>query len=603
MRGSSFIAAIVAVLATLATANPVHLERRDPVTITPNAGQPNANVALQQYTFDPVTNAVSGTIWIRNIAFAKVVKAIYSSPQGAWNNNANQISASYKQSVANNFELWSFTATAPANLGSGSQLYLRYDVAGQSYYDNNFQQNYLLGSSNGGNGGGSSTSTPVTVVQANVPAQEDSRALIVNSYSCRGSTLSGGVWIRDDAVDKKVTITVSDPSGKSWVYTAAADYSGNHWGYDNPRFQLWTWSKTLYGIGTGSQFYVRYEVLGNTYYDSNGGPGINYKITCIDAPPATTGLQADVDALYTAALPKVKTYLFNNISPPGVAKGFIVAGGKDQPSTTQNYFFFWTRDSALVMDAVNKLYAADSSYEKYFWDYLDISKKLQNARTISNPNLGEPKFTKELEGYMEGWCRPQNDGPALRVNGLVRFINNYLSKGGSLDTVRDIYNGATYGIIKKDLDFLVKNGTYTDSCDLWEENHPSRHLFTLSAIRTALKFGSDLARRLGDTFSADRYAAASASYDLSKFWFKGTVWAIFKPDVDDGKRQFDASITLSALHTYANDGVYGPTDDKILSTVYVMATKFIAEFPVNARATSDGDKRPLAPALGRYFAD
>ncbi|KAJ3113879.1 glycoside hydrolase 15 protein [Phlyctochytrium bullatum] len=604
MRSSVFVAALTAFCAAIAAANPIHLERRAPVTQTPNPNQPASNVAMQSFTWDESTAAISGTIWVKNLAFTKVVKAIYSSPAGNWNNGNNQLTASYKQSVANGFELWTFSATAPLNLGTNSLLYLKYDVNGQSYFDNNAQQNYKL--SGGSNpppppppppppSGGE---TPVTEVAGFHP--NDGRNVLVNRYSCKGSTLSGAVWVRNLGFTKSVLITASNPAGNQWTFTVPASFSGQY--EKDGSWELWTFSKTLYGIGSGSQFYVKYDVQGQTFYDSNNSG--NYKISCVAPPTVSKGFQSDVDSLFTSSFPKVKTYLFNNISPLGVPKGFIVAGGKEQPSTTQDYYFFWTRDSALVMDAVNGLYANDSSYEKYFWDYLDISKKLQNAPTLSNPNLGEPKFTKELKGYSEPWCRPQDDGPALRVNGLVRFITNYLLKGGSLDTVRDIYNGPTYGIIKRDLEFLMQNGTYNDNCDLWEELR-GNHFFTQSATRTALKFGANLARRLGDTAAASRYAAEATRFDaiVNKYWFQGSIWSSLNAAATDGLRQFDAAIPLSAIHTAADDGVFAATDDRILSTIYNMAVKMIAEFPVNQKVTADASARPLAPAVGRYFAD
>ncbi|KAJ3111152.1 glycoside hydrolase 15 protein [Phlyctochytrium bullatum] len=594
MRSSVFVTALTAFFAAIAAANPIHLEKRAPVTVTTNPNLPGfGNVALISYSFDEVTNSFSGSIWIRNLAFSKVVRAIYSSPDNNWNNNLNAISAQYNRPAANGFEVWTFTANAPANLGAGSNFYLRYDVSGQSFFDNNFGQNYLLGLKIGGG------ETPVNEVSAGFPNDGNLR---VQRYSCKGSTLSGGVWVRNLGFRKSVLITASNPAGNQWTFTVPASYSGT---FDKDgAWELWTFSKTLPGIGTGSQFYVKYDINGQSFFDSNGGPGINYRINCVAPPAATKGFQSDVTNLFTSSVDRVKTYFFKNFAPPGTPRGFIVAGGKEQATTTQDYFYFWTRDSALVMDTVNGLYASDSSLEKYFFDYLDVSKKLQNAPALSNPNLGEPKFTKELKGYNEPWCRPQNDGPALRVNGLIRFINNWLAKGGSLDTVRDIYNGATYGIIKRDLDFLVQNGTYNDNCDLWEEIR-GNHLFTQSATRTALKWGSDLARRLGDNANADRYANSARALDtlVSKYWFQGSIWSTLNQDATDGVRQFDAAIALSAIHTSANDGLFGPTDDRILSTLYAMTVKFIAEYPVNTKTTTDDASRPLAPAIGRYFAD
>ncbi|KAJ3118380.1 hypothetical protein HDU96_002222, partial [Phlyctochytrium bullatum] len=131
MRATTLFAVVVSAFCAVVTASPIRLERRAAVTTTPNPNVPSSgNVVLKDYTWDDATSVISGNIWIRNIAYTKLVKAIYSSPAGVWT-ASNVINAAYSGPSINGFELWAFTATAPANLGSGSQFYLRYDVSGQ----------------------------------------------------------------------------------------------------------------------------------------------------------------------------------------------------------------------------------------------------------------------------------------------------------------------------------------------------------------------------------------------------------------------------------------------------------------------------------------
>ncbi|KAG5651352.1 hypothetical protein H0H81_008991 [Sphagnurus paluster] len=97
---------------------------------------PTANVQLQAYTL--AGNAFSGTIYVKNLAFTKVITVIYSNAAGDWV-SGQSVSASYTNSISgSSYEIWSFSGT----IGSGGikKFYIRYDVSGTSYYDNNNTQ-------------------------------------------------------------------------------------------------------------------------------------------------------------------------------------------------------------------------------------------------------------------------------------------------------------------------------------------------------------------------------------------------------------------------------------------------------------------------------
>ncbi|KAL5633527.1 hypothetical protein ACGC1H_003875 [Rhizoctonia solani] len=102
---------------------------------------PTSEVKLQTYTLSG--SSFSGSIYVKNIAYTKVVSVIYSNAANTWV-SGQSVSASYSSSISgSSYELWTFSGT----IGSGGikQFYIRYDVSGTSYYDNNGTKNYDVG--------------------------------------------------------------------------------------------------------------------------------------------------------------------------------------------------------------------------------------------------------------------------------------------------------------------------------------------------------------------------------------------------------------------------------------------------------------------------
>ncbi|KAG6914997.1 hypothetical protein DXG01_014011 [Tephrocybe rancida] len=140
---------------------------------------PTANIQLQNYTL--VGQTLSGNIYIKNLAYDKVVTAIYSDATNTWV-AGQSISASYSYSISGSaYEIWTFTGT----IGSGGikQLYLRYDVSGTSYYDNNNSQNYLITSA-------TSSSTSSTTSSTTSSATPTSSSSTLSSSTSPTSTVS-----------------------------------------------------------------------------------------------------------------------------------------------------------------------------------------------------------------------------------------------------------------------------------------------------------------------------------------------------------------------------------------------------------------------------
>ncbi|KAJ3410997.1 hypothetical protein HDV05_002941 [Chytridiales sp. JEL 0842] len=105
----------------------------------------NVPVQLNTVSYDALSSTLSGQIWIQNLAFAKVVELFYSldNTDNTWDTQ-NQIAASYLRSVQNNYEIWKFEGKTRVPLKSGAKFYLKYQVNGRTFYDNNNQRNYVV---------------------------------------------------------------------------------------------------------------------------------------------------------------------------------------------------------------------------------------------------------------------------------------------------------------------------------------------------------------------------------------------------------------------------------------------------------------------------
>ncbi|GAB9477349.1 hypothetical protein Gpo141_00014414, partial [Globisporangium polare] len=422
----------------------------------------------------------------------------------------------------------------------------------------------------------------------------------------------------------KVVNVIYANTAQTWGNSCSAGYSS---GPDSSNKETWTFNCPIASAGI-SQFYVEYKVNGNTYYDNNGGAGKNYQVAAVTTPaPAVTtakpvvtptpttatptgptpaptpaptgGFQTDITSYLAAGLPTFKSLMLANISPKSVAgalPGSIIAA---TAGGANNYIFHWIRDAGLVMDVVNSLYkGGDNTLEQTFWDHASFVKRLQGLSTLTG--LGEAKYYVSGTAFNDGWCRPQNDGPAFRASSFIRFAKSYLAKGGSMAKIVDLYNGTTYGVIKPDLEYVTKNYNDANGCDLWEEIR-GNHFFTVAAQRRALYEGRDFANLVGDTGAAAYYGqqAALVEAKLNGFWNSnlGTIQSQLNG------RQLDAAIPLGAVHGDLGDGLFAPQDDRILASVFALESGFINEYTLNTKVTTDSAGRPLSVAIGRYYGD
>ncbi|KAG2003534.1 alpha amylase [Coprinopsis cinerea AmutBmut pab1-1] len=95
---------------------------------------PQVSLINHSYSND----VLSGTINVQNIAYSKVVEVVWAVGD-SWS-DSQIIPATYTSSGSNNFETWSFSGRA----SGATQFYIRYTVAGQTYYDPGNYQNHQV---------------------------------------------------------------------------------------------------------------------------------------------------------------------------------------------------------------------------------------------------------------------------------------------------------------------------------------------------------------------------------------------------------------------------------------------------------------------------
>ncbi|KAH8680884.1 family 15 glycosyl hydrolase [Xylariales sp. PMI_506] len=218
-----------------------------------------------------------------------------------------------------------------------------------------------------------------------------------------------------------------------------------------------------------------------------------------NARSITLSRDASLDAFIEAERAIALQGALNNIGAngslaAGAGAGYVIAS----PSTVNpNYFYTWTRDSALTFKMIiEEFILGDSSLQGHIEDYIHAQAVLQ---TVSNPSgtllpsglgLGEPKYKVDGTRFNGEWGRPQRDGPALRAIALMTYSKWLISQGDE-DTAKTVI----WPIISNDLSYV---GQYWNSTgyDLWEEVSGSSFFTTQNQYR-ALVEGGELAATLG----------------------------------------------------------------------------------------------------------
>jgi glucoamylase len=282
-----------------------------------------------------------------------------------------------------------------------------------------------------------------------------------------------------------------------------------------------------------------------------------------------------------------KQKLLLNISPSDGARGSVIASPE---RVNPNYYYHWTRDSALTLLTVLHLYQAANDNDKpalkqKMIDFADFSARLQN-------DPGEPKFFVDGRVFDGSWCRPQSDGPALRVITLLQMANVFTSDPNTV-------NQHFFPVVKKDIDYVVKNWR-RPTCDLWEEVYGD-HFYTRMVQRRALLDGAAFAKQMGEDPQALMNEAKAIEGELVKHWDDTRGYFVTTLNrtggIDYKQTNLDASVILAALHGHTGDNFLSYIDKRFLNTAEKLLATFHTLYPINQATGTVGT------AIGRYPED
>ncbi|GAA5969633.1 hypothetical protein JCM11641_008186 [Rhodosporidiobolus odoratus] len=240
--------------------------------------------------------------------------------------------------------------------------------------------------------------------------------------------------------------------------------------------------------------------------------------------------------------------LLENVHPEGTSPGCVVAS----PSKAlPDYWYEWTRDSAIVQRNVVRRYIREGRAEdlEILEEYIEASRIMQHKQTVvggfSDGGLGEVKYHVDHEPFTGDWGRPQADGPGSRILTLGTFAIHSLETGDAKQreyVKRVLYPGTAevdgierMGVLRGDLEYVVSHWKMK-GFDLWEEVS-GLHFYTLLTLRSALQLGARLAALLDDPSAVARYTATAEEITpvLTRFW--AAEKGFMRVTVDHGKEE------------------------------------------------------------------
>lgn len=208
--------------------------------------------------YGQVWQDVAYTLRVKNLAYEKSVFVRQKQPDGTW----VDLPGSYVGPAGSGFEIWKVTRQyaswhmdpqAPRDL----EFVPRLVVGGQSYWDNNGGANYHLGQNDG-------------------PLLNGTHVLVDSSFWRANGDLDVNIDVRNLAYAKNVKVVYSTDGWATSTEASAQYVSGYTYGYSyiySPNAQgVERWQAHIPAIaGNVLLFYVRYEVNGQTYWDSHFG--------------------------------------------------------------------------------------------------------------------------------------------------------------------------------------------------------------------------------------------------------------------------------------------------------------------------------------------
>ncbi|KAJ1938405.1 hypothetical protein EC988_007604, partial [Linderina pennispora] len=306
-----------------------------------------------------------------------------------------------------------------------------------------------------------------------------------------------------------------------------------------------------------------------------------------------------------------KHRILSNIAPfaddPSALPGAVCASpSRHHP----DYYYAWTRDSALVMNEMFSWLLLNQTMgdtvQQRIDDYVGFTRHLQSLPGLRY-GLGEAKFHMDGSAFTGSWCNAQTDGPAIRAYMLTKYAGYLRDRGHPVDY---LYSSQAKSVIKTDLEYITEMWQDTRSCDIWEETRGA-HFYTRMAQWRALLDGSELARSLGDTKGYIKYRgqARALERDLGRFWDARRGHLLTTLDWSGGlaskQSNLDTQVLLAALHFGNTDSKYSVASVQMMATVSRLVEAFGSLYPINSVVSTDisGISVPIGVAIGRYPED
>ncbi|CAH1223239.1 hypothetical protein PAECIP111893_04938 [Paenibacillus plantiphilus] len=217
-----------------------------------------------------------GAVEVENLAYQKKVTVVYNAGNQGW----KEFQAQYLGKTEGNLEAWTFKLENPDFANKRIQFAIKYEVNGQTYWDNNngYNTDFHIGL-------GPDVTVPSVVLRKS--------RLITGDYSASDEGLKGQVHLLNIAYQKEVKIVYST-DGWATRKEALAKYDGKLPGSSN--IETWSFQIGLPESVQKAEFAVAYKVNGVTYWDNNLKQ--NYK--AVISPytlKAVQTLRAKVEAL------------------------------------------------------------------------------------------------------------------------------------------------------------------------------------------------------------------------------------------------------------------------------------------------------------------
>ncbi|RKP27236.1 Six-hairpin glycosidase-like protein, partial [Syncephalis pseudoplumigaleata] len=268
-----------------------------------------------------------------------------------------------------------------------------------------------------------------------------------------------------------------------------------------------------------------------------------------------------------------------------------------------DYYYFWTRDGGLTMDALaSQLGTNATAYGVLFERFTRFTAQIQSTPNPSN-SVGEPKFNMDGTAFTAPWGRPQNDGPAIRAFALAAYLG-HLRRQDPNARVDHLYNPdlRVPSPIKTDLEY-VSHRWRDSSFEIWEEVR-GHHFYTRLVQHKSMRDGAKLAAQMNDPGAAAWYARQADAIEatLGDFWDPARNYIMTTLGRDGGlaykMSNIDNQVILAALHAGdESTGLFAPWDDRVLATAKTIIDAFRPLYRINT-----GNPQ-LAPAIGRYPED